>query len=313
MVAALLGAACGKSAPAPVVRACNGHPELCDRRYDQVAYPGTHDSYSDTDEKFVAPDQTHPIARQLEDGIRVLHFEVHFYNGAVLVCHGLCEAGRRPFLDELKALTAFLEKHPDEVVTLLLERSDDKITADQIGQAFVDAGLQSVMRVQPPGQPWPTLGQMLEANTRVVALLDDPTGSSFPFLLPRWAWTWETPWNNQVPSDFARCGADRGTKGNSLYVVDTYLEDLIIQSAQHAQLVNYDPFLVDRVLTCQRDEGALPNFVMINFYEVSDLFHVVDVLNGFAAAPADLSGFPPQAFEDGGGLNGTVDGGADGG
>lgn len=318
LIAGLALAGCGKAAPSGSPLSCNGHPELCSRRYDQVAYPGTHDSYSNTSEKlastnttgkFDAPDQTWPIDRQLQDGIRVLHFEVHVYNGAVLVCHGLCEAGREPLLDELKRVADFVKSHPTEVVTLLLERSDANITADQIGDAFKAAGLEPYMHQQQPGQPWPTLEEMILHGDRVVALLDDTDGSSSPWLLPRWKLTWETPWDNQTASDFSRCDADRGTKGNSLYVVDTYLEDLIIQSAQHALLVNYDPFLIDRVLSCQQQESALPNFVMVNFYEVSDVFHVVDVLNGFAQGPASLDGFPPAGFEDGGGLDGLPDGG----
>jgi hypothetical protein len=294
----------------PEVLLCNGHAELCDRRYDQVAYPGTHDSYSDTDERFLAPDQTHPIAQQLADGIRVLHFEVHVYNGGVIdVCHGLCELGRKPFADEMAAVADFLKANPHEVVTLLLERSDGVVTADDLGDAMATAGLEPFLRVQVEGQPWPTLKEMIQDGHRLVALLDDPSGGHHDGLLPRWAWTWETPWDNKVPADFARCGADRGTAGNSLYVVDTYMEDLPIQDAQHALLVNYDPFLIDRVLSCQQGQAALPNFVMVNFYEVSDLFHVVDVLNGFEPAPADLAGFPPAGFQDGGGLDGLPDGG----
>ena len=32
---------------------------------------------------------------------------------------------------------------------------------------------------------------------------------------------WETPWDNEKPADFGRCNADRGVKGNDIYVVDT--------------------------------------------------------------------------------------------
>jgi hypothetical protein len=299
----ILGIACGKSTPPPAPPlVCNGHVELCDRRYDQVAYPGTHDAYSDTTEKFLAPDQTYPLARQLEDGIRVLHIEVQFYNGQVLACHGLCELGRKPLVDEMQHIADFVAAHPHEVVSLLLERSDPQITADQIGEAMKSAGLEKLMHVQTAGAPWPTLRELITRGDRVIALLDNTTGSSFPWLMPRWQWTWETPWDNEIPRDFGRCNADRGTRGNSLYVVDTYMEDVGIQSAQSALRVNYDPFLIDRVLTCQQSQATLPNFVMINFYEVSDLFHVVDVLNGFASPPTDLPSFPPCVFEDGGGV-----------
>ena len=300
------GRAPEKAAPAPLV--CNGNSELCSRPYDAVAYPGTHDSYADTSENFAAPDQTYPVARQLEDGIRVLHFEVHDDDGGIFACHSLCEIGEERLTEEMTSVADFMQGHPSEVVTLLLERSDTLVTANQIGEAMSSVGLEPYLRTQAPGEPWPTLGEMIDGGERLVALLDNPDGGTYPWLLPRWNWTWETPWQNEVPLDFGRCNADRGTQGNSLYVVDTYLEDVPIESAAHQALINYDPFLIDRFLYCQQTEHTLPNFVMVDFYEASDVFHVVEVLNGFAAPPASIQGFPPSVFIDGGGVE-VADGG----
>ncbi|MET1039010.1 MAG: hypothetical protein ABW075_12100 [Aeromicrobium sp.] len=52
---------------------CNGHVELCDRRFDEVAFAGTHNSMSAADQPgwFLA-EQPYGILRQLDDGIRVL-------------------------------------------------------------------------------------------------------------------------------------------------------------------------------------------------------------------------------------------------
>jgi hypothetical protein len=52
---------------------CNGHAELCDRRYNEVAYAGTHNSMSALDEPgwFLAEQPT-GIIGQLDDGIHVL-------------------------------------------------------------------------------------------------------------------------------------------------------------------------------------------------------------------------------------------------
>ena len=52
---------------------CNGHVELCDRRYDQVAFPATHNSMSAaTNDKWFFPEQPDGIVDQLDHGIRVL-------------------------------------------------------------------------------------------------------------------------------------------------------------------------------------------------------------------------------------------------
>ena len=46
-------------------------------------------------------------------------------------------------------------------------------------------------------------------------------------------------------------------------------------------MVNYDPLFLDRALECEEEGNALPNFVAVDFYDIGDLFAVVDVLNGF--------------------------------
>jgi len=52
------------------VTACNGHVELCDRRYDEVAYVTTHDAMSSAEDAFRLPNQHYRMWRQLEDGVR---------------------------------------------------------------------------------------------------------------------------------------------------------------------------------------------------------------------------------------------------
>jgi hypothetical protein len=58
---------------AAVVRpgACNGHAELCDRRYDDVMFPATHNSMTAADENWLLPEQPTGIIGQLDAGIRV--------------------------------------------------------------------------------------------------------------------------------------------------------------------------------------------------------------------------------------------------
>ncbi|HQR79587.1 MAG TPA: hypothetical protein PLT68_05140 [Actinomycetota bacterium] len=62
--------------PTPVVAvdtdACNGHLELCDRRFDEIAFPASHNSMSAADEPgwFLAEQPT-GLVNSLSDGIRV--------------------------------------------------------------------------------------------------------------------------------------------------------------------------------------------------------------------------------------------------
>ncbi|MDQ3632318.1 MAG: hypothetical protein M3417_13825, partial [Actinomycetota bacterium] len=69
--------------PAPLkeedVTACNGLPDLCDRRLDQVVLPGTHNSMSAADRPgWLFANQSRPVPRQLDDGIRLLLLDPHY-------------------------------------------------------------------------------------------------------------------------------------------------------------------------------------------------------------------------------------------
>src|SRR5215471_3110579 len=78
-------ASCGDGSGRPMV--CNGHTELCDRRFDQVAFPGTHNSMSNQDEGWLIPNQIHGLTQQLEDGIRVFLIDTHYDEGGTYLCH----------------------------------------------------------------------------------------------------------------------------------------------------------------------------------------------------------------------------------
>jgi hypothetical protein len=58
---------------------CEGAAALCDRRLDEVFFPGTHNSFAASDEPgWHFANQTYGIARQLDDGIRALLLDVHY-------------------------------------------------------------------------------------------------------------------------------------------------------------------------------------------------------------------------------------------
>jgi hypothetical protein len=64
---------------ASAVLACNGFPELCDRRLDQVAFPGAHNAMSHQDAPgWMFPHHEAGMPRMLQDGIRALLIDVHY-------------------------------------------------------------------------------------------------------------------------------------------------------------------------------------------------------------------------------------------
>jgi hypothetical protein len=68
-----------KSGGAAAGSSCNGIAALCERRLDEVVFPGTHNSFAASEEPgWYFANQNYPISRQLDDGIRALLIDVHF-------------------------------------------------------------------------------------------------------------------------------------------------------------------------------------------------------------------------------------------
>lgn len=59
--------------------ACNGYPQICDKRIDETTFPATHNSMAAAQEPgWFLPNQRFGIRRQLDDGIRGLLIDTHY-------------------------------------------------------------------------------------------------------------------------------------------------------------------------------------------------------------------------------------------
>jgi hypothetical protein len=76
-VIAFLGSG-GNSVAAPGKPPCNGHEELCDRPFDRVVFPMTHNSMSVPLPGWFSSMQEKSIDGQLRDGIRGLMIDTHY-------------------------------------------------------------------------------------------------------------------------------------------------------------------------------------------------------------------------------------------
>ena len=261
----------------PTVK-CNGHEELCERRFDQVAFPMTHNAMSNAAAGWIQPNQNVGLTQQLEDGIRGLMLDTYDDDGEVFLCHKSCLFGSQPLLEGLEEIRAFLETNPDEVVSIIFE---NYITQEQTAGAIEESGLIGLVHAQVVGEPWPTLGELVAANSRLIVFEEKlPQEAEFPWLMRIWDHAWETPFSFSTPEDFV-CTPNRGDPANPLFLLNHFLTAPLGGSPEFAKMVNYDPLFLDRALECEEEGNALPNFVAVDFYDIGDLFAVVDVLNGF--------------------------------
>lgn len=271
---------CERRRPAPVAAParCNGSASRCARRLDRVVFPTTHNAMSTREDRFILPNQERSMTRQLADGVRGLMIDLHPYEGDAYLCHGACTLGHRRLAEGLCDVGTFLDAHPEEVVVLILE---SYIDGPALEGALREAGLLDDLHTQRAGDPWPTLGAMVSAGRRVV-ILDDRPDPARPWDHPVWDFAQETPFSATAPADLD-CRENRGRGGNALFILNHFLT-APTALPRLAEMVNHDPFLLDRARRCARSRGRVPNFVTVDFYETGDLFAACEALDAEAAA-----------------------------
>ena len=165
---------------------CNGHESLCDRKYDDVAYLVTHDSYAHGDN--IAATQNEPILQQLNKGVRGLKFSAvlpDFVNDkndphSLHLCHTSCtilDAGSA--IDTLNKIAAWLKENPGEVVTIFWNNLYN-LENQCIALAYQASAVMPYVYTHEEGSPWPTLKEMISSGKRLVNFVDagaDPSSA----------------------------------------------------------------------------------------------------------------------------------------
>ena len=98
----------------------------------------------------------------------------------VYFCHTLCQLGKKRGLDGLCDITAFLDTHPGEIVSIVFETYVEDADLVAVLEA---AGLVEYAYTHPKGTPWPTLRDLITSNKRLVVFVETGGGDP-PWLMP---------------------------------------------------------------------------------------------------------------------------------
>ena len=256
---------------------CNGAASLCDRRFDEVVFPTSHNAMSNNTEGWLAPNNETTTVTQLGSGIRSLMLDAWYWGGDAVLCHGGeivpglgCDiTGQKPLDTGLSELTTYLDNHPHEVLSIIFESyiSEADMLAD-----FSSSGLIAHVYAHNSGDPWPTLRELITADTRLVVFTDD-SNASLDWHHYVWQHAWETHYSFTTPESLS-CDPNRGSTDNPLHILNHFLTAPLPSTAL-ATSVNFNPLFRDRVLTCQNTSGALPNFITVDFENIGDVYKVV--------------------------------------
>lgn len=249
-------------------------------RYDELTWLCTHNAMSSSDAGWRLANQTHTLEKQLASGVRALMLDIHVQDGKLVLRHGPPAArmfGSQPLSGALKTVGAFLAKHPDAVVTLILE---SYAPAQDVARSISRAGLAHYCHTQDPGKPWPTLAAMRRSGKRLVVFSDrvENNTSAPGWYMSTWWHCWETDWQATSTDALLHAKPRRGKRSNKLFILNHFITNPL-PSRKAATSANSDPFLTKRIAKAQKDFGKKPNFLVLDFYQLGDAKRAVQKLN----------------------------------
>ncbi len=200
------------------------------------------------------------------------------------LCHTFCELGATRLEPVLDDIHEFLVTHPTEIVVMV---NQDYVTPPDFVKAVRDAGLERMAFAPPASGPWPTLRELIDADTRLVMLAENEAGAAPWYQLAYDRDVEETPYTFPKVAQLvdpaglaATCVPNRGPERAPIFLLNHWVStDPLPRPGDAAQVNAYDP-LLRRAQECARIRGHVPNLVAVNFYRSGDLFRVVDTLNG---------------------------------
>ena len=283
---------------------CNNMRILCERTFDEVVLPGTHNAMSSESLGYEFPNQSVGIPEQLDGGIRALLIDTHYGrlqpDGTVrtdddgkitegvrgtYLCHVLCEIGATKLAPALREIRKWLRANPDNV---LLIENEDYISSEDFASAMRRSGLLDHV-YRGSRAPWKTLEQMIAKRHQVVMLADrnsrgDPSWyrPTYEGLMEETPYTFNPPSKLTDPENWPEsCQPNRGGTDGSLFLMNHWspsrppAEPNLEQSAQ----VNAFDVIVGRAKKCARIRGRIPTLVAVDQFTAGDVIAAVRELN----------------------------------
>jgi hypothetical protein len=198
-------------------------------------------------------------------------------------CHVVCELGSVEMGNVLGWFRDFLESHPDEFLVLFIE---DNVSPSDTADAFEKSGILHYAYIHKPGEPFPTLRELITEDKRLFVMAEVDSGAgAIPWYHQGFDLAQETPYTFGTPEELAAkssCVPNRGAGNNPLFQLNHWVEKLP-RSPSRASNVNSLDFLLERARLCERRRGLLPNLVAVDYYDEGDVAAVSRALNGLPA------------------------------
>jgi hypothetical protein len=169
----------------------------------------------------------------------------------------------------LQEIKTFLDENPREVLSIIYQ---NQIGSDEIAQDLATADLSKWLFTYEG--VWPTLGEMLDADQRLVVTVEVEGGD--PPSIPN---TWELAWDTGyfwTDTDAFDCDLNRGDTSNEIVLVNHWISTVVgTPDMSSATTVNTEGSILGQTDQCDRR----PTWVAVDFYDQGDPFKAVTALN----------------------------------
>ncbi|KAL8778836.1 MAG: hypothetical protein Q9213_007228 [Squamulea squamosa] len=239
---------------------------------------------------------------QLDAGVRLLTAQVHNNSGSWHLCHSDCALLDAGTLSSwLATIKSWLDRHPYDVVTILLVNSDHATASDLDGEfkaAAVRPYAYAPVSATAASINWPTLNDLVSTGKRLITFVADIVPSvAAPYLLNEFTFVFENPYSVTDLSNFS-CTPQRPevVQGQTLAAVQSGWLPLMnhflnIQQSFDIQIPDMGNLSVtnaasgpkgnlgDAAAACTAVYGKAPTFILVDFFEHGSSIDTVDKLN----------------------------------
>jgi hypothetical protein len=192
----------------------------------------------------------------------------------VWLCHTVCELGAIRMSESLEDIGRFLDENPGEVVVIFIEPYVDPAELERV---FVEAGLREQLAELDPDLPLPTLGEMVEADRRVLVLTEKDADPAHPWYHDGFGLVQDTPLGAQTVAELS-CELFRGGKDSPLLMLNHWADLFPPRAGANVPFLQKEEIL-DRAEKCERERGRPVNLIAVDHYDQGDLTGAVDELN----------------------------------
>jgi len=267
---------------------CNGEKNLCYKRYSDVAFLITNNAYTPLEDMMVA-DQSHSIAQQLQNNVDGLVLNVDLHFGRPVVYFRSPLLGYQPLKDVFVEVGKKLKEDPDKILTLII---NSKVPNKDWSELLRETGLTEFLYVHGGGE-WPVLRNMIDDNERLVVFAKNVDKSATPLLhdIDQLAISASTDLCSSNSSEiFLGADADR-----DFLVMDHHADMLVSEKIDDLIWINSTNVLLKRSIKCWDKTGEIPNFILVDHYQIGNALHAIRTINNITEGLAE--NVDPRNFE----------------